>query len=462
MGSPAEGYVREFTRHGGDVLRNLDELRGLRALTDVTLLAGGRQLRAHKAVLAACSYDGMDFRLPPPSAELSCLSTSFPSPLALPPMGAQEGQASGAAGSAFLKSRRPIPAGAVWAPQSQVPTAPRESEQPQGASGRAPVQTRPEKAENSDQKPPILAPHSPMKSECQPASPVESSGCGRATPCPLGAPSSDSKAWNWKKYKFIVLRSLQQAVKEEEEEEGRGAPPLPRRSPGPSPALPPGAGGPSQTAEEESGSGEERKSSLRGPQHRFSPLPPCESWCVVCSRPFEGVSQLHRHVLYAHRRGELLGCQPDTTESRAAEKPYQCSICGAQFNRPANLKTHARIHSGEKPYKCETCDSRFVQVAHLRAHVLIHTGEKPYPCDTCGTRFRHLQTLKSHIRIHTGEKPYHCEACELRFRHKSQLRLHLRQRHGAVTNTKVHYKLLATPYSAAAPALALGREGGPR
>lgn len=44
------------------------------------------------------------------------------------------------------------------------------------------------------------------------------------------------------------------------------------------------------------------------------------------------------------------------------EKPYRCNICGAQFNRPANLKTHTRIHSGEKPYKCETCGARFVQV----------------------------------------------------------------------------------------------------
>lgn len=49
-------------------------------------------------------------------------------------------------------------------------------------------------------------------------------------------------------------------------------------------------------------------------------------------------------------------------DSLPGAKPYHCNICGAQFNRPANLKTHTRIHSGEKPYKCETCGSRFVQV----------------------------------------------------------------------------------------------------
>uniref|UniRef100_A0A452GXU1 BTB domain-containing protein n=1 Tax=Gopherus agassizii TaxID=38772 RepID=A0A452GXU1_9SAUR len=46
--------VREFTRHASDVLLNLDQLRHRRALTDVTLLVGGRPLLAHKAVLAAC------------------------------------------------------------------------------------------------------------------------------------------------------------------------------------------------------------------------------------------------------------------------------------------------------------------------------------------------------------------------------------------------------------------------
>lgn len=55
----ALGYVREFTRHSSDVLGNLNELRLRGILTDVTLLVGGQPLRAHKAVLIACRFEGM-------------------------------------------------------------------------------------------------------------------------------------------------------------------------------------------------------------------------------------------------------------------------------------------------------------------------------------------------------------------------------------------------------------------
>lgn len=47
------------------------------------------------------------------------------------------------------------------------------------------------------------SPHSPLKSDCQPNSPAESSGCSReAAPPP--------KVCNWKKYKFIVLNSAEE------------------------------------------------------------------------------------------------------------------------------------------------------------------------------------------------------------------------------------------------------------
>ncbi|CAB1325883.1 unnamed protein product [Coregonus sp. 'balchen'] len=337
----------------------------------------------------------------------------------------------------------------------------------------------------------ICSPQSPLRSDCQPNSPTESSGCSRnaALTQPSGC-SQESKARNWKKYKFIVMN---QTSREKEEDEAQGVSvEAGNCSPPQGSYETSGSEGPMkdmQAAEMDNVHGEEilvpqashhNISQLRcsscgtdAPQHQK--VCPCSpgtysredtndlhteysdssgengsNFCNFCDSKFAEADSLKGHMLQVHAdkpykcdrcqaafryKGNLASHKTVHT----GEKPYRCNICGAQFNRPANLKTHTRIHSGEKPYKCETCGSRFIQVAHLRAHVLIHTGEKPYPCEICGTHFRHLQTLKSHLRIHTGEKPYHCEKCDLHFRHKSQLRLHLRQKHGAVTNTKAQY-----------------------
>ncbi|KAG9273672.1 hypothetical protein AMEX_G10407 [Astyanax mexicanus] len=288
----------------------------------------------------------------------------------------------------------------------------------------------------------IIGPHSPLRSDCQPNSPAESSGCSREAASSQRASANEAKVHNWKKYKFIVLNSAdgsenlsqtgtESTTKSTEHtsisylnNNSRSVEDFGQRA---SDAMPLSTSTHIQRDESNSNSSEM--------SHGNSSVV-----CSDCHSRVEMNSENHWHL----QEGKPYKC--DRCQSlnspkavHPVEKPYRCNVCGAQFNRPANLKTHLRIHSGEKPYKCETCSSCFVQVAHLRAHVLIHTGEKPYSCDVCGTRFRHLQTLKSHLRIHTGEKPYHCEKCDLRFRHKSQLRLHLRQKHGAVTNSKVQH-----------------------
>ncbi|XP_054644816.1 BCL6A transcription repressor a isoform X1 [Dunckerocampus dactyliophorus] len=359
----------------------------------------------------------------------------------------------------------------------------------------------------------MSSPQSPLKSDCQPNSPTESSssknaGLSQAASGAQAPPGTqDPKARNWKKYKFIVLN---QSAKEEEASLRDPGLCSPQRlglqsylHPGDSENLESQTTRKSmedhpvpQTSRLNNIISSALEGSLRNveghpsrylnrlncsscgsqsPQH--SEVCPsrsrlaediaelhseysdssCENgtfFCNECDSKFAEEEALKQHTLQVHSdkpykcdrcqaafryKGNLASHKTVHT----GEKPYRCNICGAQFNRPANLKTHTRIHSGEKPYKCETCGARFVQVAHLRAHVLIHTGEKPYPCEICGTRFRHLQTLKSHLRIHTGEKPYHCEKCNLHFRHKSQLRLHLRQKHGAITNTKIQYRVSA-------------------
>ncbi|XP_065765259.1 B-cell CLL/lymphoma 6 member B protein isoform X2 [Muntiacus reevesi] len=421
MGSTATpegalGYVREFTRHSSDVLGNLNELRLRGILTDVTLLVGGQPLRAHKAVLIACSgffYSifrgragvGVDMLSLPGGPEAGgfapLLDFMYTSRLRLSPATAPAVLAA----ATYLQMEHVVQACHRFIQASCEPLG---------------ISLRPLEAEPPT-PPTAPPPGSPRRSEGHPDPPTESRSCSQGPPSPH---SPDPKACNWKKYKFIVLNSQASQAGSLAAERSSGQ-------------LCSQARLPSGDEASSSSSSSNEEGPISSPQSRLSPTAATVQF--KCGAPVNTPHQL------TPQAPETTGSPSGKAHPPPGEKPYHCSICGARFNRPANLKTHSRIHSGEKPYKCETCGSRFVQVAHLRAHVLIHTGEKPYPCPTCGTRFRHLQTLKSHVRIHTGEKPYHCDPCGLHFRHKSQLRLHLRQKHGAATNTKVHYHILGGP-----------------
>ncbi|XP_029931449.1 B-cell CLL/lymphoma 6 member B protein [Myripristis murdjan] len=528
----AEGYVKEFTRHSNDVLLNLNELRHRNILTDATLVVGSCQLRAHCAVLIACSgffyslysrrasLQGcggsggqiMTVSLPStldPSSVSLLLDFMYTSRLPLTPRSvpgvlavATYLQMDHVADTcrAFMQLHRERMS-AVH-PQLELDSrvavasvAPQGGDLPNpaplplvsaGEATRVPVEgggggslkpgafptcePRSKELKRELELPlsgtPTPSPDSPSRSSCHPNSPAESNTCNLTNQLMSDTkPTPDPKACNWKKYKYIVLNPLcaVTTVKEEETEEQQSLSPTADRM-GAMPKAPAEAWSgevPGQIDRQGQAScyeGSGRAPPLRPPTSLDHPMVPSTlsegtvSPRTIYPKPLPTEPEAASHSQHTIKRESYyvpycysanLG---GTKTICAGDKPYRCNVCGAQFNRPANLKTHSRIHSGEKPYRCDTCGARFVQVAHLRAHVLIHTGEKPYPCHTCGTRFRHLQTLKSHLRIHTGEKPYTCEKCDLHFRHKSQLRLHLRQKHGAVTNTKIRYKVLAEPY----------------
>ncbi|KTG02709.1 hypothetical protein cypCar_00020187 [Cyprinus carpio] len=570
MSSAADGCIK-FTRHAGDVLFNFNRLRSRNILTDVTIVVGGQQFRAHKTVLMACSglfYSmfadaykstlsiiSLDPKVDPDGFAIllefmytSCLTLKDNFILAIlntaiylqmehvmdtcqrfidsrglcvkqsrAEMLVNHGRINSSPEAPFLLSDalstqssmnfstygppnlhyavststenpshlyRPLPlpvdtsktTNPLWQiPKTGVIAHQQHSPPDSGASARTMTNGGATEAREERNRPSVLfhsapaeryrktpllnseventeashssSPKSPLRSDCQPNSPAESSSCSRGAASP---PSSIShpKIRNWKKYKFIVLNSTDGATDHtsltpphtvteptDKNNEGRGQLSM------------------DSSSTDECIKTEERDFSLPNTLTEESSTGATRSerdrlYCNECESKSESDAEKPRWLQdgkeYKCDRCQAMFCYNGNLASpktiHTEEKPYRCNVCGAQFNRPANLKTHSRIHSGEKPYKCETCGSRFVQVAHLRAHVLIHTGEKPYPCDICGTHFRHLQTLKSHLRIHTGEKPYHCENCDLHFRHKSQLRLHLRQKHGAVTNTKVQYR----------------------
>uniref|UniRef100_A0A3Q0SMG7 BCL6B transcription repressor n=1 Tax=Amphilophus citrinellus TaxID=61819 RepID=A0A3Q0SMG7_AMPCI len=440
--APAEGYVKEFTRHSNDVLLNLNELRHRSILTDTTLIVGNVHLQAHCAVLVACS--GFFYSMYSRRALLQgrggsgeqLMTVSLPTTL--------DPSSVSLLLDFMYTSRLPLTpsivsgvlAVAVYLQMDHVADTCRDFI----TLVYVPLSLDRFKLKGEPESPlmgsPTLSPSSPARSSCQPSSPAASETCNKNLVSDAKA-TPDPKACNWKKYKYIVLNPLcaASAVKVEEMEE-------PQNRASPTVDLTP-------NTPTEAWSGEVKYSTLK----TFFP------WCYYklthsshpeaaghSQHPVKRENYYMSYCYSGNLQGNLKNKHATVTFAPAGDKPYRCNVCGAQFNRPANLKTHSRIHSGEKPYRCDTCGARFVQVAHLRAHVLIHTGEKPYPCNTCGTRFRHLQTLKSHLRIHTGEKPYTCEKCDLHFRHKSQLRLHLRQKHGAVTNTKIRYKVLTEPY----------------
>ncbi|XP_047429198.1 B-cell CLL/lymphoma 6 member B protein [Mugil cephalus] len=529
--APPEGYVKEFTRHSNDVLLNMNELRHRSILTDTTLVVGNVHLRAHCAVLVACSgffyslythrvlLQGrggsgeqlMTVSLPgtlDPSSVSLLLDFMYTSRLPLTPSIVSGVLAVAtylqmdhvadtcrdfmqlhctenvSARHLKLELDSRVSVASVAPKGGDLPNARPQTLLPTAGSIRVPVvaggslkpgdfparQPRSKETKGEPGSPltgsPTSSPNSPARSSCQPNSPAESNTCNKNFVSDTKA-SPDPKACNWKKYKYIVLNPLCTAttvkVEEPEEPQSRASPSAERV--GSVPQAPTEAwSGEVPGQIDRQGQASCYEGSGRAPP--LGPPPSVDHLTVTHSHKEEPVTspgtvlpKVHpsdpeaaHHNQHSVKRencyvpysysGNLQG----TKSVCSGDKPYRCNVCGAQFNRPANLKTHSRIHSGEKPYRCDTCGARFVQVAHLRAHVLIHTGEKPYPCHTCGTRFRHLQTLKSHLRIHTGEKPYTCEKCDLHFRHKSQLRLHLRQKHGAVTNTKIRYKVLTEPY----------------
>ncbi|KAF5890511.1 B-cell lymphoma 6 protein [Clarias magur] len=464
MSSVAEGCV-QFTRHAGDVLFNFNRLRSRNILTDVIVRVGGREFRAHKTVLMACSgffytvfinaqkadpaVVSLDAKADPDGFAIllefmytSCLTLkerfivatlntaiylqmehmvetcqrfmesrglSVKQPREEPLAGSAHlpqsvdlldfappavRYAVGTNNPSILYSHlppHPFPTDPVSNTKLLPWEIPKDRHAPTrgpcpGSGGRrgkcssADPEVRPDgsvKAEVAEleNSPHMVNPRSPLKSDCQPNSPAESSGCSREA-------ASPPKVHNWKKYKFIVLNSAEGDENphrnSKQSWEKCSETPLEQT---PVPMSIHADRDESNVNSAEMKSAESRDLSC-SEWEKTETADPASYPCVQDSKPYD-CDLLKTPFISNHTLANHKSVSP-------GEKPYHCNVCGAQFNRPANLKTHLRIHSGEKPYKCETCGSAFVQ----------------------------------------------CETCDLRFRHKSQLRLHLRQKHGAVTSVK--------------------------
>ncbi|XP_023606333.1 B-cell lymphoma 6 protein isoform X2 [Myotis lucifugus] len=325
----------------------------------------------------------------------------------------------------------------------------------------------------------LVSPQSPQKSDCQPNSPTES--CSSKNACILqtsGSPPAksptDPKACNWKKYKFIVLNSLNQNAKPEEPEQAELGRLSPRAYPAPPACQPPmepenldlqspaklSTNGEDSTIPQASRLNNIVNRSLAGSprssssSESHSPLYLHPPKCTSCGSQSPQHAEMCLHTTGPTFPEEMGETHSEYSDSSCENGAFFCNECDCRFSEEASLKRHTLQTHSDKPYKCDRCQASFRYKGNLASHKTVHTGEKPYRCNICGAQFNRPANLKTHTRIHSGEKPYKCETCgarfvqcekcNLHFRHKSQLRLHLRQKHGAITNTKVQYRVSAT------------------
>ncbi|XP_076831470.1 uncharacterized protein LOC143476937 [Brachyhypopomus gauderio] len=114
---------------------------------------------------------------------------------------------------------------------------------------------------------------------------------------------------------------------------------------------------------------------------------------------------------------------------------YVCKLCGVEYVRRQNLKSHMRIHTGETPYQCGVCGKGFRRSDWLALHTNTHTGDqknkkkKQFPCDLCNKTYRSLDALRNHTRTHTGVRPFSCHICGEAFYNTGCLNIHHLNRH---------------------------------
>ena len=118
------------------------------------------------------------------------------------------------------------------------------------------------------------------------------------------------------------------------------------------------------------------------------------------------------------------------------QKPFQCDLCGKQFDRPNELKWHRRTHS-----RCTMCNKSFKNLYSLKKHMYMHSGEKSFVCSVCGEKFSTNRGLRFHAPMHFDTRRYTCSFCPEEFKRLDILMDHVRW-HNSVPET-VRYAMLA-------------------
>ncbi|KAK3911090.1 Zinc finger protein 729 [Frankliniella fusca] len=133
------------------------------------------------------------------------------------------------------------------------------------------------------------------------------------------------------------------------------------------------------------------------------------NFCKFCSKSFQNISNLWRHVKDKHAKDNPFRCPacrkifPGRRELVAHRVKTVSKFCRA--GRVPNLDfphssviTHSEITNGKVGrYECSHCNHKFGQLNATLAHVIRHTGEKPFFCYKCNKDFHLRKSAWKHV-----------------------------------------------------------------
>ncbi|KAF7200512.1 zinc finger protein 131 isoform X1 [Nothobranchius furzeri] len=181
--------------------------------------------------------------------------------------------------------------------------------------------------------------------------------------------------------------------------------------------------------------------------------------CSHCGRAYTREGALKQHVNTFHFDSEELS----RNSPKPQKKVHVCEHCLKHFDHFGHFKEHLRKHTGEKPYECPDCHERFSRNSTLKCHMAACQNgvgakkgrKKLYECQVCSSIFNSWDQFKEHLMCHTGDKPNHCTVCDMWFTHAKELKTHLKDVHSI--EGKSAEQLIITD-SAASAALAIASQ----
>ncbi|KAF0305375.1 Zinc finger protein 358 [Amphibalanus amphitrite] len=137
--------------------------------------------------------------------------------------------------------------------------------------------------------------------------------------------------------------------------------------------------------------------------------------CRTCGRAFKW-----RHALQSHAR------------THGAEKKLLCDVCGFCTRHTGQFKAHKARHAGAtEPCPHEGCSFRATTGWLLKDHLVTHAADKQYQCEVCGKKFGHVRNMRRHALLHGREGVLGCQRCPYKTTRSDKLAQHVRVKHGA-------------------------------